>query len=537
MQATLIDARQIVRRRGARAVLDGVDLRVGATSRIGLVGPNGAGKTTLLRILAGAERPDAGRVDRHGRVGYLPSFAMAPDSPATARQTVLERTGVAAAERELDRVTERLAAGDLDATAAQATALERWLALGGADADARVDAAADELGLDRELLERPLSRLSGGQASRVGLVALRAARFEALLLDEPSNHLDDDGLERLARLLAAHPGGLVLVSHDRAVLGETVDEVVELDPHTGRASAYAGGWDAFERARETERRREVERYERAVAERARLSGAQREVRARAGASARRVRHGAGRDADKHQREWVKARADGMARRARRMSSRIERVEVPERPRTNRALRLELTAAERGAPFVVALEGAVVRRGDWELGPIDLALRHGERVLVSGANGRGKSTLLALLAGRLAPAEGRRTVAGAAVVAHLGQDRGALSADLPLARAVRDLTGLDEQGARGALAAFGLEEEHAERRAATLTAGERTRAELAVLAARRATCLLLDEPTNHLDVASLEVLEAALAGWPGMLVVATHDRRLRSALALDREVAL
>jgi ATPase subunit of ABC transporter with duplicated ATPase domains len=200
--------------------------------------------------------------------------------------------------------------------------------------------------------------------------------------------------------------------------------------------------------------------------------------------------------------------------------------------------LELTAAERRSDALVALEGAVLRRGDaFTVGPLTLAVGHGDRVLLRGANGSGKSTILAALAGELAPAAGVRRTAPGAVVARLGQARDALAGDVALSAAVRALTGLGEAGARGALAAFGLGADHADRRAATLSPGERTRAELAVLGARRAAVLLLDEPTNHLDTASLEVLERALADWPGGLVVATHDARLREELALTEVVAL
>src|SRR4051794_34621390 len=538
MPSTLIDARRISRHHGARTLLDAVDLRVDAGSRIALIGPNGSGKSTLLRILAALERPDGGTVRAHGTVGYLPQLASETADPeaATVRTTILERIGVAAASRRLDALARALASGDLAAVEPHAAALDRWLALGGDDAEARLASAAADLGLAAGLLDRPLGSLSGGQAARAGLAALRTARFDVVLLDEPTNHLDADGLERLAALLAERAGGVVLVSHDRALLAGAATELVELDPRTGRATDYAGGWDAYERERDTARRRAVDAHGRAVARRTQLEQAEREVRRRAQASVNRARR-APRDGDKNVQEWVRSRAEGMGSRARVIAGRAARVEVPDKPWEDAPLHLDLDAAERRARYVVALEGAVVRRGTFALGPVDLAVAHGDRVMLRGPNGSGKSTLLHALAGTLALAGGRRRVAPGAVVAQLGQDRAALAADRPLGAAVRALTGADERAARAALAAVGLDADVAARPAPTLSPGERTRAELAVLGLRRATCLLLDEPTNHLDVASLEALEAALGGWPGALVVATHDRRLRDALALEREIAL
>jgi ATPase subunit of ABC transporter with duplicated ATPase domains len=540
MSSALLDASQIVRRHGERTVLAGVDLRVGAGSRIALVGPNGAGKSTLLRILAGLEPADGGTVARHGTIGYLPQLAGGDDAAgedATVRETILERIGVAAATREMDRLTARLNDGDLDAIDAHADALVRWVTLGGADAEARLHAAAAELGLGEALLDRPLRTLSGGQAARAGLAALRTARFDVVLLDEPTNHLDADGLDRLRSLLAERSGGVVLVSHDRALLADAARHVVALDPHDGTATAYSGGWDAYERERDAARERAFAAHEEALAKRAQLQSAAAEARRRSAATSGKVA-ARPRDGDKHVAEWFASRADGVAHRASVVSKRAERIEVPDKPWQDRPLRLRLTAAERRGGAVVTLQGAILRRGAFTLGPLDLELRHGERLLLRGPNGSGKSTLLAALAGELEPAAGARRLAPSAVVAQLGQAREALAGDpRPLAQAVRELTGLGEAEARTALASFGLEADAATRPARTLSPGERTRAELAMIGHRRATCLLLDEPTNHLDVASLETLEAALADWPGALVVATHDLRLREALRLERELAL
>ncbi|MEH3053436.1 MAG: ATP-binding cassette domain-containing protein [Patulibacter minatonensis] len=537
MPATLLHAERLTCRHGDRTILDAVDLRLAAGDRVALVGPNGAGKSTLLRLLAGVDLPDGGHVDRWTDPLHLPQPGRRPTDRAPLRELVAERLGIAARSRRLDAAVEALAVVPDDqidqAVGEHAAALDDWIAAGGATIDADLLRAAERIGLPDALLDRPVRELSSGQASRAAMLALAATPRELVLLDEPSNHLDRAGRQLLDELLTAHRGALVIASHDRALLARHAERVVEIDPHAGSLTEHAGGWEAHVREQELARQRAQDEYDEAVRRRSELRDAEREIRRRAAATRGRLGSTA-RDGDKHVKEWFSARADGVAARGRVVGARADRVVVPDRPRQDRALALELTPAER-AGWIVELDGAVAQRGAWRSAPWTLGVRAGDRLLLRGPNGAGKSSLLGLLGGALAPADGERRSAPGAVVAALGDAERALSVDAPLIDAFRELTGLQLAEARTRLAQVGVPNDAVHRSAATLSQGERTRAELAVVGARRAACLLLDEPTDHLDLASIEAVEAALSGWPGAVVVATHDERFAERLGAQEVI--
>ncbi|HZC28937.1 MAG TPA: ATP-binding cassette domain-containing protein [Gaiellaceae bacterium] len=268
-EAGTITATNITKHHGAQVVLQDVTLVVPPRARIGLVGPNGVGKSTLLRMLGGLEDPDAGTVRRSPpelAVGYLPQER--EPGHETVAAFLARRTGVAAAGAELDVLTERLAA-DADAIELHARALDRFLALGGADLAPRAAAVCAELGLDVSL-KRELSTLSGGEAARAQLASILLARFDVFLLDEPTNDLDFDGLARLERFVTDVNGAVLVVSHDRRFLDRTVERIVELDEWTRGAREYTGGWSEYERARELARQRQYGAYDEYAEEKRRL---------------------------------------------------------------------------------------------------------------------------------------------------------------------------------------------------------------------------------------------------------------------------
>jgi ATPase subunit of ABC transporter with duplicated ATPase domains len=515
-------------------VLDGIDLLVDGTSRIGVLGRNGAGKTTLLRCLAGLELPTSGTVERSPPdldVGYL---AQEPDPRPgeTTAAYLRRRTGLAEAETAMQAALR--AVGDHPGPReleAYDDALARFLALGGDDHDTRAPRVLADVGLDPAVLDTALERLSGGQRVKAGLAAILLARFGVLLLDEPTNNLDFDGLARLERFLAGEDRPVVLVSHDRAFLSAATTQIAELDLHSRRLTQYGGGYDAYVEERRRRREQAYAEYDEARAERARLEEAARQKRAWA-----QSRRGERRtDNDKALAGRRKERATAGAARARAIDRRLERLGDPEKPWEGWDLRLSLQAGRRSGEVVASLAGAVVDRGRFRLGPVDLELRWRDRLALTGPNGAGKSTLLGLLTGELRPTAGTVRLGSGVVAGHLGQDRVPFPGTV--LEAVRAHTDLSVSEARSLLAKFDLGAEHLTRPEAALSPGERSRAGLAVLVARGTNLLLLDEPTNHLDLDAIEELERALAGYDGTLVVVSHDRRLLANLRLDRRLAV
>jgi ATPase subunit of ABC transporter with duplicated ATPase domains len=507
---------------GAQLVLGNVSLAVGPRSRIGLVGPNGVGKTTLLRLLAGLDQPDAGSVTRAPEtllVAYVQQERdLRPDESLLGY--LARRTGVAEAERELDCLTE---APERDPRAADAysAALERFLALGGADLAARASSVCTELGLGVEL-ERAVGELSGGEAGRAALAAILLSRFDVYLLDEPTNDLDLDGLERLERFLASLAGAVVVVSHDRAFLDATVSRIAEIEPGSRTLREWAGGWSEYAHARDLDRRRAYGEFQQAQERRREVAELvrRRQGEARGGAkmSYRRGTH-------------------ALMTKVRQAQRALERVDSPEKPFEPWELRLELHAGERPGNVVVALEDAVIERAEFRLGPLDFEAGWRERVAITGPNGSGKSTLIDALAGRVPLSAGRRIVGPRTELGLIEQTRAVYRGAAPLLDEFTSRTGAPTEDARTLLAKFGVGADHLRRAADSLSPGERTRAHLAELQWRRVNLLLLDEPTNHLDLEAVEQLESALVAYEGSIVVVSHDRRFLEVIEPTRTVSL
>ncbi|WP_457160208.1 ABC-F family ATP-binding cassette domain-containing protein [Mycobacteroides abscessus] len=544
MTATLV-AKNLAGGFAYRTLFEGLDVTVAPGDVVGVVGANGAGKSTLLRILAGDLQPLSGTVGvapGDAFIGWLPQeHERIPGETVAAY--IARRTGCIAATEAMESAAAALAdqvQGRADLADEYSVAFDRWLACGAADLEDRVPAVLNDVGLGPDTV-RPASTLmtslSGGQAARVGLAALVLSRFDVVLLDEPTNDLDLDGLARLEDFVRDLRGGVVLVSHDREFLAHSVTHVLELDLAQNRTTVFGGGYESYLEERAVARRHRREQYEEFAEKKADLVARARIQREWSSQGVRNAIRKAP-DNDKIRRRAASESSEKQAQKVRQMESRIARLEEVVEPRKEWVLEFTIGAAPRSSAVVATLENAVVRQGEFVLGPVSLQVDAGERIGITGPNGAGKSTLLRLLLGRQQPDEGRASLGANVAIGEIDQARADFTGtDRLVDRFEQRVPAWSTADARTLLAKFGLRADHVERTVDELSPGERTRAGLALLQACGTNVLVLDEPTNHLDLAAIEQLEQALGTYDGALLLVTHDRRMLQNVRLDRAWAV
>ncbi|MGW5715929.1 ATP-binding cassette domain-containing protein [Amycolatopsis sp. NPDC003865] len=490
---------------GSRRVLHDVSVTVSARSRLAIVGENGRGKTTLLHVLAGLRAPDHGTVHRTGTIGVARQAL-----PFRSGETVGTLTTEALREAHAALRALEAAASDFEEDS-YAVALEAATRLDAWDAERRVDVALEALAACTDRT-RELSTLSVGQRYRVRLACLLGARHDFLLLDEPGNHLDADGLAFLTARLRGHDGGVALVSHDRALLADVAAEYLDLDPsQDGRPRLYAGGYQAWQDGRRRDRDRWVQEFEEQQDTHRQLTLAVTQARDRL-STGWRPDKGTGR----HQRQ---SRAPGVVQALNRERAALEahRVTVPEPP-----LSLRWPDFGTGPRRSLVVVHGVTVAGRLRK-PVTVSVARGDRLLVTGANGTGKSTFLSALTGELAPTSGSVRRAPGARIALVGQEVPAWPEELT-ARRLFEREGVP-------FSAMGLLDAEALRTpVGRMSQGQQRRLDLALRLAGHPDLLVFDEPTNHLSATLVEELTEALLTTPAAVVVATHDRRMLADLA-------
>jgi ATPase subunit of ABC transporter with duplicated ATPase domains len=524
----LITATDLELRAGSRILLSGATLRVQQGDRIGLVGRNGAGKTTSMRVLAGSGEPYAGTVFANTPVGYLPQDPREGDLMVTAKDRVLSARGLDEMLRRMEKAQTAMAelvdgAQNDKAVRDYGRIEERFSALGGYAAESEAARICAHLGLPDRVLHQQMATLSGGQRRRVELARILFAASDGggggapsattLLLDEPTNHLDADSITWLRSFLAAHDGGLVVISHDTELLAAVVNKVWYLDATRSEVDIYNVDWKRYLEARATDEKRR--RRERANAEKkASVLHAQ---AAKMGAKATKA-----------------VAAKNMARRADQLLADLE----PTR-KNDKVARIRFPAPAPCGRTPLTAEGLSKAFGSLEVFTgVDLAVDRGAKVVVLGLNGAGKTTLLRLLAGAETPDTGQVVAGHGLRTGYYAQEHDTLDLDATVWENVRHASpDAPEQQLRNLLGSFMFSGDQLSQPAGTLSGGEKTRLALAGLVSSTANVLLLDEPTNNLDPASREQVLDALRRFDGAVVLVTHDPGAVQALDPDKVIVL
>jgi ATPase subunit of ABC transporter with duplicated ATPase domains len=513
----MLNVQDLEIRIGARLLMSGVNFRVARGDKIGLVGRNGAGKTTLTKILSGESAPSAGSVDRHGEIGYLPQDPRSGDPEELARTRILNARGLGDIALKMSKATEDM--GSIDQAVYErgmkqySRLEEEFQAAGGYGAEAEAAAIAGNLGIKESILSQPLKTLSGGQRRRIELARILFSNAQTMILDEPTNHLDADSVIWLRDFLKSYSGGLIVISHDVDLIGETVNRVFYLDAMRTVIDVYNMSWSNYLKQRESDEERR--KRERSNAEK----------------KATTLQLQAARFGAKNSKA---AAAQQMVKRAEKLLSNLEDVRE-----VDRVAKIKFPDPAPCGKTPLFAENLSKSYGSLEIfTAVDLAIDKGSKVVVLGLNGAGKTTLLRILAG-IDPSDTGKVIPGHGLkIGYYAQEHETLDVNLTvLENMQRSAPQLNDTDCRKVLGSFLFSGDDVNKKAGVLSGGEKTRLALATIVVSSANVLLLDEPTNNLDPASREEILGALNTFTGAVVLVSHDEGAVRALNADRVLIL
>jgi len=528
----MLTAHHIYKTYGIQPILQDISFSISNRERIGLIGPNGCGKTTLMRILAGVERPDSGAVSFTRptlRLGYLAQGMEFEDEQTLQTALHLDSVSEAELEAEIGSLASALSANpndphiqrqyDIAVTKLSTPAVQPESILG-------------PLGLADIPFDTPVRFLSGGQKTRLMLARVLLEEPHLLLLDEPTNHLDIEMLEWLEDWLNRFQGAALIVSHDRAFLDNTVRSILELDPSSRQIKSYTGNYADYLEQKLTEREKQAQAYQDQQDEIAQLHAAAAHIR-----GLTKMKKGGKADGgDKFAKGFFGNRATkNVAGRAKHIEARIEKLlteERIERPKQNWQMKLDFGAPTHQSKDVLVTEKLSVGYEEPFLTDLDLFIRAGQRVVLTGPNGTGKTTLIRTIAGKLNPLSGTLKLGVTVKLGYMTQEQELLNPNFNALQTLQSVSPFNETEARNFLHYFLFKGDDALRPTSDLSYGERARLQLGLLVAQGCTFLLLDEPINHLDIPSRARFEEALANFNGTILAVVHDRYFIERFASD-----
>jgi len=491
---------------GADIIFSGVDLDINERARIGIVGPNGGGKTSLLRVLVGQQDASEGRVARNRgiQIGYVPQRPQM-EIAGTLREEVLRAFGgVMAVERELEAASRQSNGDSEEAGRRYAALLDRYEALGGYTYQRDVERMVDGLGLMAETLDSPAASASGGERTRAALAKALLGHPDLLVLDEPTNYLDLQGVTWLERYLTHFAPAVVVVSHDRYFLDEMATQIWEIDH--GRMNVFPGNFSKYRVIKGERDLRQAKEYE-----------AQQEFIA------------------KEQAFIDRYRAGQRSREAKGRETRLGRLERIDRPDVDRSISMSSAVASRTGQLVLSTHDLKVGyiEGDETtqlLTVPDLKLSRGSRTAVIGDNGTGKTTFIKTVLGDVPALDGSVVLGQSVKVGYYSQGLDALVEEQTVLESFLEIKNMPFEQARFYLARFLFQGDDVFREVGDCSGGEKSRLALARLLITEPNLLVLDEPTTHFDIPSREALEQVLLSYPGTILLVSHDRHLVSLLA-------
>ncbi|MBP6005660.1 ABC-F family ATP-binding cassette domain-containing protein [Candidatus Saccharibacteria bacterium] len=522
---------------GQQTILSGLDLRIHPGEKLALVGQNGSGKSTLLNVLSGNQGLDEGQLIIRGgwTIGIMPQ-KFDQYWQDSCRLFLRKLTGIEQAQKSLDQSIGALGEGTEEANQAYQDAMDQVERLGVYDFDSRIGGVIEQVGLQGLDLELEIGQISGGQRHKLALASLLLSKKDCFLLDEPTNNLDQSGLVLLEDFLINSGSAIVFVSHDRVLLRKLAKKVLKFDDQDNSIQIYSTGYQNYLDNIMQERNREVKLYKHYIAEVNQLTESIQMLREN------NTQINQAKDSDKmadkaRSDRASKSQASGLKSLERRLDD-LESNPV-KKPFEVELLNLEFIPASRPAENLIIAKNLVLKRGQFSIGPIDFSLNWGQKVVLTGPNGVGKSTFIMAINQEIKPSSGSLELSDNLSIGYMDQDQSLPDLNRAVIENFAILTGKDQTKGRQFLAKLGFDDQLTQKLAQDLSPGQKARLLLAGYMVKGVNLLILDEPTNHIDIETINVLESALQKFPGSVLTISHDREFINNLKPDKliEVSL